>query len=189
MVRQERIGLHMCDAIAKITLGRQDRRLRRCSTGRAPRTPLAASRSPMAIPARSSCCRPAMPATSTRSTRTSTPRSTSATSPRWSEQVTVADATVEAHAPRLHDRSRTAGRARCWSSSRPTSCATRSASLVDEYKPAPRLKSGPDPKSVSQIAEALVAAERPVIYAGQGVHYAKAWPQLKALAELLEARS
>src|SRR5690606_38940442 len=25
------------------------------------------------------------------------------------------------------------------------------------------------------------------IYAGQGVHYAKAWPQLRALAELLEA--
>jgi thiamine pyrophosphate-dependent acetolactate synthase large subunit-like protein len=42
-------------------------------------------------------------------------------------------------------------------------------------------------RSVSKIAEALVAAERPVIHAGQGVHYAKAWPQLKALAELLEA--
>ena len=33
----------------------------------------------------------------------------------------------------------------------------------------------------------LVEAERPVIYAGQGVHYAQAWPQLRALAELLEA--
>ena len=54
------------------------------------------------------------------------------------------------------------------------------------YKPAPRLKVAPDPKDVSRIAAALVAAERPVIYAGQGVHYAKAWPQLKALAELLE---
>ncbi len=59
--------------------------------------------------------------------------------------------------------------------------------LVAEYKKAPQLKSGPDPKSVSAIAEALVAAQRPVIVAGQGVHYAKAWPQLKALAELLEA--
>ena len=29
--------------------------------------------------------------------------------------------------------------------------------------------------------------QRPVIYAGQGVHYAQAWPQLRALAELLEA--
>jgi len=31
----------------------------------------------------------------------------------------------------------------------------------------------------------LVAASRPVIYAGQGVHYARAWPQLRALAERL----
>src|SRR5205814_9858900 len=59
--------------------------------------------------------------------------------------------------------------------------------LVAEYVKTPRLKSGPDPRSVSQIAEALVAAKRPVIVAGQGVHYAKAWPQLKALAELVEA--
>src|SRR5947207_3095861 len=55
------------------------------------------------------------------------------------------------------------------------------------YKPAPRVKVGPDPKDVSRVAAALVAAERPVIYAGQGVHYAKAWPQLRVLAELLEA--
>src|SRR5207237_8931867 len=31
----------------------------------------------------------------------------------------------------------------------------------------------------------LAAAKRPVIYAGQGVHYAQAWPQLKRLAERL----
>ena len=55
------------------------------------------------------------------------------------------------------------------------------------YTPAPRLRSGPDPRDVAKVARALVAAERPVIYAGQGVHYARAWPQLKELAELLEA--
>jgi acetolactate synthase-1/2/3 large subunit len=55
------------------------------------------------------------------------------------------------------------------------------------YTPAPRLRTAPDPRAVSEIAAALVAAERPVIYAGQGVHYAKAWPQLRELAELLEA--
>ena len=55
------------------------------------------------------------------------------------------------------------------------------------YTPAPRLRSGPDPKAVAEVAAALVAANRPVIYAGQGVHYAKAWKQLRALAELLEA--
>jgi len=55
------------------------------------------------------------------------------------------------------------------------------------YTPAPRLRVGPDPQAVSKVAEALVAAQRPVIYAGQGVHYAQAWKQLRALAELLEA--
>src|SRR5262247_1734352 len=55
------------------------------------------------------------------------------------------------------------------------------------YTPAPRLKSAPDPRDVSKVAEALVAAQRPVIYAGQGVHYARAWQGLRDLAELLEA--
>lgn len=55
------------------------------------------------------------------------------------------------------------------------------------YEKTPRLRVGPDPKDVSAVAAALVAAERPVIFAGQGVHYAKAWTQLQTLAELLEA--
>ena len=53
------------------------------------------------------------------------------------------------------------------------------------YEPVLSTRSGPDPEAVAQAADMLVAAERPVIYAGQGVHYAKAWPQLKALAEHL----
>jgi acetolactate synthase I/II/III large subunit len=40
---------------------------------------------------------------------------------------------------------------------------------------------------VADVARVLVAAQRPVIYAGQGVHYAQAWPRLRELAELLEA--
>ncbi len=55
------------------------------------------------------------------------------------------------------------------------------------YAKTPRLRVGPDPRSVSEVAAALVAAERPVIFAGQGIHYAKAWSQLQTLAELLEA--
>src|SRR5438093_2265481 len=55
------------------------------------------------------------------------------------------------------------------------------------YTPAPKLRMAPDPRAVTEMAAALVAAERPVIYAGQGVHYAKAWKQLRELAELLEA--
>jgi thiamine pyrophosphate-dependent acetolactate synthase large subunit-like protein len=55
------------------------------------------------------------------------------------------------------------------------------------YQPAPRVRSGPDPERIGEVARVLIEARRPVIYAGQGVHYAQAWPQLRALAELLEA--
>lgn len=53
------------------------------------------------------------------------------------------------------------------------------------YKPVLRSKFGPDPAAVVEAVSLLAGAKRPVIYAGQGVHYAKAWPQLKALAERL----
>jgi thiamine pyrophosphate-dependent acetolactate synthase large subunit-like protein len=43
----------------------------------------------------------------------------------------------------------------------------------------------PDPEAVARVAEVLLKAERPVIYAGQGVHYAEAYRELKELAELL----
>jgi thiamine pyrophosphate-dependent acetolactate synthase large subunit-like protein len=51
------------------------------------------------------------------------------------------------------------------------------------YVPSFATRSGPDPAAVSEAARRLAAAERPVIYAGQGVHYAKAWDELKRLAE------
>jgi acetolactate synthase-1/2/3 large subunit len=56
-----------------------------------------------------------------------------------------------------------------------------------EYRPTRRALSAPDTQSVDAAAGALLAARLPLIYAGQGVHYAKAWPELKELAELLEA--
>ncbi len=55
------------------------------------------------------------------------------------------------------------------------------------YTPPPSTRTAPDPVDVSRAADALVAAARPVIYAGQGVHYAKGWDSLKELAELLAA--
>ena len=55
------------------------------------------------------------------------------------------------------------------------------------YKATPRTRVAPDPDAVTEAARILVEAERPVIYAGQGVHYARAWQQLRELAELLEA--
>lgn len=55
------------------------------------------------------------------------------------------------------------------------------------YTPTARPRSAPDPDAVETAADILLAAQRPVIYAGQGVHYAQAWAQLREVAELLEA--
>ena len=47
------------------------------------------------------------------------------------------------------------------------------------------LRVGPDPDAIREAARMLLAAKRPVLYAGQGVHWAEAWGELKQLAELL----
>ena len=54
-----------------------------------------------------------------------------------------------------------------------------------DYKPVFATRSGPDPLAVEATMDTLLEAERPVIYAGQGIHYAEAWDQLRALAEHL----
>ena len=54
-----------------------------------------------------------------------------------------------------------------------------------DYTPVRPVRFGPDPSDVERAADLLLQAKRPVIYAGQGIHYARAWPQLKQLAELL----
>ena len=53
--------------------------------------------------------------------------------------------------------------------------------------PVPKVRYGPDSASIETVAAALLDAECPLIYAGQGVHYAQAWNSLKELAELLGA--
>ena len=52
-----------------------------------------------------------------------------------------------------------------------------------EYEPVLSTRYGPDPVHVKQAAELIASARRPLLYVGQGVHYAQAWPQLKRLAE------
>jgi thiamine pyrophosphate-dependent acetolactate synthase large subunit-like protein len=53
------------------------------------------------------------------------------------------------------------------------------------YEPVISARYGPDAADVRKAAAALVAAKNLVIYAGQGVHYARAWESLKKLAEML----
>src|SRR5437773_332963 len=186
MVRQERIGLHMCDAIAKVTSGD---RIGVFVMQHGPGTENAFGG--VAQSYGDSCPVVVMPAGYARNINQIHPNFNAALNFRHvtklCEQVTVADATVET----LRRAFTTVknGRPGPVLVEFPTDILREEVpdALVAEYTKAPQLKSGPDPRSVSQIAEALVAAQRPVIVAGQGVHYGKAWPQLRALAEVLEA--
>ena len=54
-----------------------------------------------------------------------------------------------------------------------------------EYTPVLSTRYGPDPVHVKEAAALLAGAKKPVLYVGQGVHYAQAWPQVLELAELL----
>jgi acetolactate synthase-1/2/3 large subunit len=56
-----------------------------------------------------------------------------------------------------------------------------------DYTPVPVQRSAPDPAAVRDAARMLLAAGNPVLWAGQGVHYAEAGDQLAALAELVPA--
>jgi acetolactate synthase-1/2/3 large subunit len=104
---------------------------------------------------------------------------------KWSEQVTLADMAPEAMRRAFTQVKN--GRPGPVLVEFPVDVLREEISQPLAYTPAPKLRTGPDPRDVSKVAEALVAAERPVIYAGQGVHYARAWKQLRELAELLEA--
>ena len=55
------------------------------------------------------------------------------------------------------------------------------------YAPIIKRRSAGDPRDVASVARTLLRASRPVIYAGQGVLYAEATPELVELAELLDA--
>jgi acetolactate synthase-1/2/3 large subunit len=56
-----------------------------------------------------------------------------------------------------------------------------------DYTPVIKARYAPDPQDVRRAAAAILAAKRPVIYAGTGVQWAEAWPQLRQFVELLGA--
>lgn len=184
MVRQERIGLHMCDAIAKVTSGE---RIGVFAMQHGPGTENAFGG--VAQSYGDSCPVVVLPAGYARHLNQVRPNFNAALNFRnitkWCEQVTVPSATEEA-LRRAFTQVRN-GRPAPVLIEFPSDLLREELSGPIEYQKAPRLKSGPDPRSVSQIAAALVDAQRPIIVAGQGVHYGKAWKQLQDLAELLEA--
>ena len=56
-----------------------------------------------------------------------------------------------------------------------------------DYVPVPILRAAPDPDLVKEAARLLLAARHPVLWAGQGIHYAQAAGALATLAELVPA--
>lgn len=56
-----------------------------------------------------------------------------------------------------------------------------------DYVPPRSIRAAPDPADISAIAEKLLAAERPIVWAGAGVLRARASAELVALAELLDS--
>jgi acetolactate synthase-1/2/3 large subunit len=55
------------------------------------------------------------------------------------------------------------------------------------YTPMPVHRAAPDPDAVREAVRMLLAAKNPVLWAGQGIHYAQASDRLAALAELIPA--
>jgi acetolactate synthase-1/2/3 large subunit len=56
-----------------------------------------------------------------------------------------------------------------------------------DYVPVPVLRTAPDPDAVRKAVQMLLAAKNPILWAGQGVHYAEAGDRMAALAELVPA--
>ena len=184
IVRQERTGLHMADAVSRVTSGE------RIGVFAMQHGPGAEnSFGGVAQAYGDSVPIVVLPGGYPRRLTNIPPNFNSALNYRhvtkWAEQVIVADAAVDAMRRAFTQVKN--GRPRPVLVEFPVDVLREKLTQPLAYEPAPRLRVAPDPKDVARVAEALVAAERPVIYAGQGVHYAKAWRQLRELAELLEA--
>ena len=104
---------------------------------------------------------------------------------KWCEQVTLASAVPEAMR-RAFTQVRN-GRPGPVLVEFPSDLLREDVAEPIDYQPTVHLRCGPDPEALKEAARMLTEAKRPVIYAGQGVHYAKGWQALRELAELLAA--
>jgi acetolactate synthase-1/2/3 large subunit len=184
IVRQERTGLHMADAVSRVTSGD---RIGVFAMQHGPGTENAfggvaqafGDSSPIVV----------LPAGYGRRINNLPPNFNAFLNyqhiTKWAEQVMVPDAIPDAMR-RAFTQVRN-GRPRPVLVELPTDVLVDDVPEPLAYRPARRVRSAPDPQDVARVAATLVNAQRPVIYAGQGVHYAKAWDALRELAELLEA--
>lgn len=184
IVRQERTGLHMADAVSRVTSGQ---RIGVFTMQHGPGSENAfggvaqayGDSSPIVV----------LPAGYPRTLTNLPPNFNSFLNfqhvTKWAEQVIVTDAVPDAMR-RAFTQVRN-GRPGPVLLEVPTDVLEDTVSGAWDYQPTPRVRTAPDPQLVDEVARVLIEAERPVIYAGQGVHYAQAWQPLRELAELLEA--
>jgi thiamine pyrophosphate-dependent acetolactate synthase large subunit-like protein len=184
IVRQERTGLHMADAVSRISSGR------RIGVFAMQHGPGAEnSFGGVAQAFGDSVPIVVLPAGYPRRLTNVPPNFNAALNYRhitkWAEQVVV-PAEVPAALRRAFTQVRN-GRPRPVLVEIPTDVFGEEVVEPLQYRPPAASRTGPDPKAVDAAASALAGAKRPVIYAGQGVHYARAWPALRELAEWLGA--
>lgn len=182
IVRQERIGLHMADAMSRMTSGEK---IGVFCMQSGPGSENAfggvaqayGDSAPIVV----------LPGGYSRSLTQIQPNFNSALNYRHvtksCEQVTLPEAVPEAMR-RAFTQARN-GRPRPALVEFPSDLFGEEISEPFEPAPVPIVRYGPDGASIETAADALLGAECPVIYAGQGVHYAQAWDSLKELAELL----
>ena len=184
VVRQERIGLHMADAFSRLNSGD---RIGVFAMQHGPGAENAfggvAQAYGESVPIL------VLPAGYPRRSAQVTPNFSSVLNFRhvtkWAEQITMADSVPEVMR-RAFAQLRN-GRPRPVLIEVPIDLMAEDVPEPLDYTAGFSTRSAPDPSAAERVAEVLAAAERPVIYAGQGVHYARAWPELRELAELLNA--
>ncbi len=184
IVRQERVGVHMADAISRLTSGdRVGVFCMQAGPGTENAFGAVAQAYSEAVPL------VVIPGGSARGTTWVKPAFNAALNfqhvTKHCEQVTTADDIVPA-LRRAFSLARN-GRPGPVLVEIPGDMWTAELTRPVEYKASKRALTAPDAAAIEAAAAALLLAERPLIYAGQGVHYARAWDELRRVAELLEA--
>ncbi len=184
MVRQERVGLHMADAVSRLTSGRRI-------------GVFALQHGPGAENAFGGIAQAYGESVPLVILAAGYPRRLNNYAPffnaylnyqhiaKWVEQLNCADAVSDVMR-RAFTQARN-GRPRPTVVEIPVDVFPEEVAEPLVYQPTFATRSGPDPQAVVEVARILTEAAWPVIYAGQGVHYARAWEPLRRLAELLEA--
>lgn len=183
VVRQERIAAHMLDGIARVTSGDQIGAFA-CQHGPGTENSVGG----IAQAYTESAPMVALPAGYSRAKTNTDPKFSSLINyqqvSKTTEQLTDPDA-VDETIRRAFQAARN-GRQRPGLVEIPKDVFRKEVDEPD-YSPTSTTRPAPDPEMIPEIADTLLKADQPIINAGQGVHYAKAWEPLKDVAELLEA--